>query len=210
MKSIGWLKMALLSIRLPHCSRRNHSTDHGTNSQRLTDASELIDCVVNKMLMTRHAGLEDVAAMSHVLASSWKSAYRGIIDDEFLDALKDSHWIDVLTTSIQTQTIYTMVLEEDEHVIGAAVLSPEQMDIHLVSFYLLPEKIGQGFGHRFYNDIETEFKHKGFTKCILDVLHDNTRAIRFYEAHGFSDTTKRIYPQLGEYEYTCNVYEKAW
>jgi len=162
------------------------------------------------MVRIRNAGIEDVAAMTRVLASSWKSEYRGIVHDEYLDLLSDNHWVDFLIAGIKNNTIHAMVLEKEQEIIGSAILneSEQENEMNLVSFYLLPETIGRGFGHAFYTGIEIELKKKGFVKCVLDVLEHNYRAIRFYEAHGFMDTNKKIQAKLGEQEYTCNVYEK--
>ena len=160
------------------------------------------------MTQVRNATLQDVNAISCVLASSWKSAYRGIVHDEYLDLLNDNHWVDFLNTGIENQTVFAMILEKEEKIIGAAILSADAKEAHLRALYLAPEKIGGGFGQLFYSGIETELMRKGFTKCVLDVLQDNNRAIRFYEAHGFFDTNKKIHTKLGEYEYTCKVYEK--
>jgi len=157
----------------------------------------------------RNGVLEDVSAISNVIASSWKSAYRGIVHDEYLDSLNDSHWIDFLSTGMSGQAVFSMVLEQDEDIIGSAILITEEAQAHLLSFYLVPEMIGYGFGHVFYNGVEAELKRRGFVKCVLDVLQDNDRAIRFYEAHGFLDTNSRITAKLGESEYACKVFEKS-
>ena len=163
------------------------------------------------MVHIRNAVPEDAGAMSCLLASSWKSAYRGIVHDEYLDSLDDSHWMDFLRAGIEKKTICAMVLEEERNLIGSAVLgdTENENEAHLISFYLLPEKMGHGFGHAFLSGIETELMGRGYTACVLDVLEHNGRAIRFYEAHGFVDTNKRISAKLGECEYDCKVYEKS-
>ena len=164
---------------------------------------------VKNMVNIRTSVLEDISTISGVLASSWKSAYRGIVHDEYLDSLSDNHWIDFLNTGMNNETVFSMVLEQGKSMIGAAILSEERKEVHLISFYLIPEKIGHGFGHLFYNGVETELKRRGFAKCVLGVLQDNHRAIRFYETHGFFDTNRRIIAKLGECEYACKIYEKS-
>ena len=161
------------------------------------------------MIKIRNGDLEDVSAISSVIASSWKSAYRGIVHDEYLDSLNDNHWIDFLNTGMSNQTIFSMVLEKEKDIIGAAILSADKEGIHLLSFYLMPEKIGHGFGHLFYTGVETELKRRGIEKCVLDVLQDNCRAIRFYETHGFLDTDKKTIVNLGDCEYICKLFEKS-
>lgn len=157
----------------------------------------------------RIAEHKDITDISSVLAASWKSAYRGIINDDYLDLLEHDHWIDFLLTGLSNETIFAMVLEDNQHIIGAAILGrKETSTVHLISLYLMPDKIGQGFGHAFYDGIEAELRHRNFTKCFLDVLENNERAIRFYETHGFMETIEIIKATLGDCEYPCKVYEK--
>ena len=159
----------------------------------------------------RTAGIEDAERISHVLASSWKTAYRGIVHDDYLDALKADHWITFLTTGLNSGSIFSMVIENDQEMIGAAILSrtEKEREVNLISFYLLPYKIGQGFGHTFYSSIETELRARGFLTCVVDVLETNARAIRFYETYGFTTTGEDLNVDLGERNYVCKVLAKS-
>ncbi len=56
-----------------------------------------------KMVHIRTAGFEDIAAISSILAASWKTAYRGIVNDDYLDLLTDEHWIDFLNTGMNNK-----------------------------------------------------------------------------------------------------------
>lgn len=161
-------------------------------------------------MQVKIAGHEDIAAMSSVLAASWKSAYRGIVNDDYLDLLPDNHWVESLTAGLNNGNIFAMTLEYSQRMIGAAIIGQGETGnaANLLSFYLLPEMIGQGFGHAFYNGIEIELRRKAFSKCVLDVLEHNERAIRFYEAHGFTNTGKTVKATLGNCEYLCRIYEK--
>ncbi|MCD7947988.1 MAG: GNAT family N-acetyltransferase [Oscillospiraceae bacterium] len=157
----------------------------------------------------RIAEYGDINTISCVLAASWKSAYRGIVNDDYLDRLKDDHWVDFLTTGFDNGDHFAMILEDDQHIIvGAAILRGERNIANLISFYLLPEKIGHGFGHALYSGVEDELRNRGFRKCVLDVLGHNKRAILFYKKHGFTSTDEVIKTTLGNGEYFCNVYEK--
>lgn len=53
------------------------------------------------MIQVRIASLEDVNEISYILAASWKSAYRGIVHDEYLDSINHNHWVDFLTAGIK-------------------------------------------------------------------------------------------------------------
>ncbi len=163
------------------------------------------------MCRCRTAEKADIAALSRVLAASWKSAYRGIVGDAYLDELAENHWENYLRVGLQSGRLLVMALEEEAKLTGVAIIDiakPEKT-AELVSFYLLPERIGRGFGHTFYTGIEAALLAKGFTSCRLDVLGGNGRAIRFYESHGFTDTGQTVSATLGDRSYTCKVYEKT-
>lgn len=94
--------------------------------------------------------------------------------------------------------------------LGASILraAKELGTVELVSIYLLPECVGRGLGHFFYRAIEDAIKARGYTRCVLDVLAENKRAVRFYEGHGFTATGEVIYAKLGKEEYPCNIMAK--
>lgn len=115
-----------------------------------------------------------------------------------------------MAAEMKSGNIFAMVFEDNQHMIGAAIIGREKNinAANLISLYLLPAKIGHGFGHAFYSDMETELENRGFSKCVLSVLADNKRAIRFYETHGFINTGETIKATLGDCDYPCSVYEK--
>jgi ribosomal protein S18 acetylase RimI-like enzyme len=106
--------------------------------------------------------------------------------------------------------VFAMVMESNREIIGTAILNkPEQeRKASLVSFYLLPNKIGLGFGHAFYGKIESELKNLGCSGCAVVVLKDNKKAIRFYKAHGFVAVGREENTLLGERDYLCIALEK--
>ena len=163
------------------------------------------------MINIRPACPEDINDISCVLAASWKTAYRGIIEDDYLDALSDTHWVDFLTYGLHGNSIIVMVMESNSQIIGAAIMSETENsgECGLRAFYLLPDKIGQGLGQIFYNSIENEMKNRGFSSCALDVLENNARAIRFYKKQGFLDTSKELNVDLGENSYLCKIFKKT-
>ena len=163
------------------------------------------------MVGVRLAQIEDISRISLVLATSWKAAYRGgIVNDDYLDSLKDDHWIDFLSSGLISGLILSMVLQEGQDIIGAAILrkTEQEKEVHLVSLYLLPDKIGQGLGHIFYSEIEKGAIERGYTTCVLDVLESNSRAVRFYKTHGFEYTGIEGTATLGDQSYVYKVMGK--
>ena len=163
------------------------------------------------MINIRPACPEDINDISCVLAASWKTAYRGIIADSYLDALSDTHWVDFLASGLKGKKIIVMVMESGRQIIGAATMSETENsgECDLISFYLLSDKIGQGLGQIFYSSIENEMRNRGFSSCRLDVLESNTRAVRFYKKQGFLDTNKELNVNLGENSYLCKTFKKT-
>lgn len=159
-------------------------------------------------MQVRIAQDKDINQISSVLATSWKTAYRGLVNDDYLDSLQSDHWLYFLASGLHDGTLFAMVVEDNQKIFGAAILSWEADGAaNLLSFYLLPEYIGQGYGHVFFHGIEEELKQRNVCKCRLDVLEHNKRAIRFYVSHGFKDTGKRKVSTLGVCEYICEVFE---
>ena len=159
----------------------------------------------------RMAQAQDIDRISLVLATSWKAAYRGIVDNDYLDSLKYDHWVAFLTSALNGDTISSMVLLENQEIIGTSILgkSETENEVHMISLYLLPEKIGQGYGHTFYSEIEKELRSKGIAKCVIDVLENNERAIKFYKAHGFADVQVEAETTLGNQNYPYKVFKKT-
>ena len=121
------------------------------------------------MTRTRTSKIDDIENISLVLALSWKTSYRGIVHDEYLDKLRHDHWVEFLSAGLNNNTVFSMVIENNKEIIGAAILckTEKEREVSLKAFYLLPDKIEQGFGHIFYNAIETELKYSGFQNCVI-------------------------------------------
>ena len=158
----------------------------------------------------RIARQEDALAISQVLAASWKSAYKGLVADDYLDSLREDHLVAFLIKGMADNSLFAMLLEENSQLIGASILKKTDVPsiIELTAIYLLPGTIGQGYGYTFFRAIEAEMIKRGYTRCVLDVLVSNSRAIRFYEKNGFVDDGQTIAAKLGNNEYTCRIMRK--
>lgn len=169
---------------------------------------------MNPDITIRHAQKDDITTISRVLASSWKSAYRGIVHDAYLDALLYDRWVPFLESGFIDHKLQGLVLEKEGMIMGVSLtrMSMEVIypaDGELVSLYLLPGYIGCGYGHALYEAAESELQQEGYTHCVLNVLSDNLRAIRFYHEHGFAETGQETKAALGERDYFCKIMRKA-
>lgn len=131
---------------------------------------------------------EDFGRVSEQIAVSYVSAYRGFMNDSYLDSLSADHWCSILHDSIGRGDT-CIVAERGETIVGSTVFGTvdgvDGLCAEWHAFYLLPEYTGRGIGHLFYQSIEKEMIKLGCSTCMLEVLSNNERAIRFYLSHGF-------------------------
>ncbi|WP_051685314.1 GNAT family N-acetyltransferase [Clostridium sp. KNHs205] len=134
----------------------------------------------------------ELAIVSKQISNSYKVAYKGLMNEEYLLTLTDEHWIDILQNSI-SRGDSCLVAKDNDKIIGTAVfgktdggVSSENAILHAI--YLTPQYIGYGVGHGLYTEVEKAMKVKNYKYCILEVLSSNNHAIDFYLKHGFKKT----------------------
>lgn len=105
-------------------------------------------------MLIREARITDAAGIARVHVDTWRSAYRGIISDEFLDHLSTE------TAEARTRARFTdpwpgtitLVAESDEgEVVGFAIAGPEReycraTEGELYVMYVDKDHQGQGIG----------------------------------------------------------------
>ena len=128
---------------------------------------------------------DDLFAVSSVYEQSWKSAYQGLIDQNYLDNLSSGFWVPVL----QQPERRTLLLLDQDAVVGVigycASRTPELADWgEISSLYLLCEYWGTGYGQHLFAHAVKALQEEGYHKLFLWVLEENRRAGRFYEKLG--------------------------
>ena len=165
-------------------------------------------------LVIRSAGCDDIERVGRVLASSWKAAYRNIVNVGYLDTVYAEQWFLFLQRGFSDKTIDCFLLETDHSgAIGVSIMRRSMIeawphDGELVSLYLLPDYTGRGMGRVLYAASEKSFRRHGYSHCILDVLSGNERAISFYRKLGFVDTTHRTDVTFGDQKLSCLIMRK--
>jgi ribosomal protein S18 acetylase RimI-like enzyme len=133
----------------------------------------------------------DGAAMAAVLVAAWRSAYRGIVPDDVIEAQTVARWEPVLTAAVrdsQTQTV--VAVDGDGEVVGFAGFGsdpddPDPRAGYLSSLYVDPAAAGAGAGRRLVARTLSELTEAGRTRVSLWVFRDNARARALYERCGF-------------------------
>lgn len=131
---------------------------------------------------------DDRMAVSLVYEESWKTAYRGIIPDEYLDSIPIGHW---MTARTNGPTDRTLLLLDGNEIIGISTVCRSRFPEwpgwgEVVSLYLRPAYMDKGHGGSLLEAAVEALRAQGFDRVFLWVLEENVRARHFYEKHGFT------------------------
>ena len=129
---------------------------------------------------------DDRLEISNVYEQSWKSAYKGMIPQDYLDSIPSGRWAE----KVDNPDWHTLVCVEDEKIVGTSSFCESRFDTfpgygEVISIYLLPEYVGRGYGRQLMEKALAELKQMGYKKVMLWVLEENTNARDFYERMGF-------------------------
>lgn len=141
------------------------------------------------MTHVRPAATDDARAIAYVQVESWRSAYRGIVSDKFLNAISEDdrteRWTEILPRPEQA----TFVVEiEGYGIVGFANGGPEREGREgyrgeLYAIYVLPEWTRQGIGKRLVSSFAQWLLAAGYDSMLVWVLADNPFR-RFYDRLG--------------------------
>ncbi|MGB8454499.1 MAG: GNAT family N-acetyltransferase [Anaerocolumna sp.] len=152
-------------------------------------------------IIFRKSTIRDFEKISHQIEVSYKSAYNGLMDGQYLSSLPKDHWVPILQEAISSGSV-CLVAQNQRGIIGSAVFGktttePDTSTAELFAIYLLPEYVGCGIGQKLYSEVEKIMVEQGFKACFLEVLSENTWAIQFYLSHGFKETKTFIVTENG-------------
>lgn len=145
----------------------------------------------------REAIENDAVSIGIVYTESWKSAYKGMIPDEYLNQLDSEKRAERFKRDlVEYKNTYYYIAESDGKVIGVLALHKSRdLDLEqageINSIYLLPGYWNKGFGKQMMAFAVEKLKKLGFSLISLWVLEDNQRAKAFYEKSGFIKDGKK-------------------
>ena len=144
------------------------------------------------MLTTRPATSDDALAVARVHVRAWQDGYRGLVANEYLDALRPEDRADRYTLgSSDPSQPYTIVAIVDDIVCGFATTGPCRDEDagantgQLLALHVDPRAWGLGVGRRLIEEARARLHSLGFTDAVLWVLVGNERAQRFYRSDGW-------------------------
>lgn len=151
---------------------------------------------------------DDIAKLIAPLhAASWKSAYRGILSDHYLDYVVDgerlSHWVQHVQGLVAGDGEIFLARLEDEAV-GFLCIESTGMEgaadenthgAYVSNLHVLPHIKGQGIGTALLEVGAKWANARGFTQMYLFVFEDNAAGRTFYQANGWH-VVERIMSEL--------------
>lgn len=139
----------------------------------------------------RDATPEDALAVARVHVRSWQGAYRGLIDDEFLDRLRpEDRAARYRLGDPDPAAPRTFVAEVGSEIWGFATTGPcRDADARgaseLYALYVDPPRWRTGTGRLLLVEATSRMRADGFEQAVLWVLRGNEVAERFYAAAGW-------------------------
>jgi GNAT superfamily N-acetyltransferase len=140
-------------------------------------------------MIIRCANSADCHAIAHVQIEGWRTTYRGIVPDEYLDAMSPEVQAPQWSQILQRPNQVTLVVEDEAGTIVAfANGGPERtgrVDYRgeLYAIYLLESVRRQGLGTRLFQDFILSLAEFGIDGLMVWVLADNAYR-QFYESLG--------------------------
>ena len=140
-------------------------------------------------MIVRRAIAGDERGMAEVHVRSWKTTYRGIVSDEYLESLNIEEREELWKKGIFHTKAF--VAEEARGIVGFANGGQERSgsypayDGELYAIYLLKECQGQGAGRELVRQVAMALREAGYRSLLIRVLRYNPSR-HFYEALGGS------------------------
>lgn len=139
----------------------------------------------------RNAELSDAEKIASIHAESWRSAYRGILSDEFLDGAvwneRLSHWQKKIREPGAEQRLILLACEKDE-ALGFLCLyvdADSRWGALLDNLHIVPGMRGRGIGSMMMSQAAAwVLKQRPGSGMYLWVYEQNSEARVFYEKLG--------------------------
>ena len=155
---------------------------------------------------------EDIPQVVDMQISGWRAAYKGMIDDEYLENMNVEKKIKMREKDYKETRF--IVAEINNEIVGFCRYTdnmektPEtpEVDCELRALYVKPEVKHNGIGKKMFQYAVNEFKNMGKTKMVLWCLKDNVLARKFYEKMGGKIIKERLI-HIGNRDYEEVAFE---
>jgi GNAT superfamily N-acetyltransferase len=144
-------------------------------------------------LRLREMTLADCDRVAEIRIAGWRSAYRGLMPQPYLDALSVAEDAERRRELFRQAdgSVVNLVAEQDGELIGWAAHGPYRdgevrtADAELYAIYVDAGRFGGGIGHALLQESVRRCSAAGHARMHLWVVKGNSRARAFYERAGF-------------------------
>jgi GNAT superfamily N-acetyltransferase len=139
----------------------------------------------------RDARPGDALPVARVHVRSWQAAYRGLIEDDFLDRLRPEDRAASYAFGAEDPAApRTIVAEAEGEIWGFATAGPCRDEdapavAELYALYVDPDRWRGGAGRLLLDAATARMREAGFEDAVLWVLRGNRAAERFYAGAGW-------------------------
>jgi GNAT superfamily N-acetyltransferase len=139
----------------------------------------------------RRAEPGEELAVAGVHVRAWLAAYRGLVDDEYLDNLRAEDRAAVHSFGDSgADAPETLLAVEGEEILGFVAFGPSRdADTpdagEIFALYIDPPRWSGGIGRLLMRAARERLRQRGFGEGTLWVLKGNEQAERFYRAEGW-------------------------
>lgn len=141
--------------------------------------------------LIRKAISDDAPSLARVHIDSWRTTYKGIVQNDFLEAMSygnsETRWRDRI---VNNQSQYALFVAEDDsgRIVGFADGGADRSggtlyDGELYSIYLLQDSQRKGIGKQLFRHVVMHLKANHFNGMLVWVLAENPSRY-FYESLG--------------------------
>ena len=134
-------------------------------------------------IIIRNAEKEDVRQIAEILVEDWQKAYRGIMEDAFLDSMNADQRFEI---EIKRYQKYVVAADGDE-ILGYTWLETaddKDADCEIIALYVRYSERNHGIGKLLFQHAMRAFRESGKKSMIIWCLKENDEARRFYEKVG--------------------------
>ncbi len=157
-------------------------------------------------LIVRNIEEKDIPSVVDIQIDGWKSAYKGIVDNNILNSMNRNERIEKRKNDYKQNGF--IVAELNNQIVGfcryidSNKFTPNisNIDCELLALYVKPNLKYNGIGTKLFQFVINEFKSKNKTKMILWCLKNNEPSKKFYAKMGGKIIKERTI-EIGEKEY---------
>ena len=157
-------------------------------------------------IIIRNIEEKDIPNVVDIQIDGWKSAYKGIVDDNILKSMNRNERIAKRKNDYKENGF--IVAELNNQVVGFCryidsnkfTQDIPNIDCELLALYVKPKLKYNGIGTRLFQFVINDFKSKNKNKMILWCLKDNESSKKFYIKMGGKIIKGRAI-EIGEKEY---------